>query len=244
MAGMTANSIRDFVRTSIDVDDEDIPDVILDVWLQDAVTRIISYFDESPTFLQVEYSFETEVDQQSYNLDTLALFTNESASPVTTAVYPLQVIDEVRGPNYSLTPRQHRQVRESYRGDAPSGRPQEFSFWGRDLYLWPKPSSVETYYLLGVRQPNWDWTANDLEPDLPEEFHVLVAHWALARAYAQQDDPEMANFFRAEFEGTLRSLASRFMTNTMALPMVLNGAGSREPYRTSNVLGPLTYDWE
>ena len=241
MAGMTASEIRTFVATSLDVDESDIPDEMLNVWMRDAVTRIISYFDESPTFLQVEYSFQTAIDQQSYNLDTLALFTNESEFPVVGASYPLQAIDEVRGPNYSLTPRQHRQVRESYRGDAPSGRSQEFSLWGRDLFLWPKPSEVETYYLLGIRQPNWDWTENI---DLPQEFHILVAHWALARAYAQQDDPEMANFYREEFAGTLTSIASRFVSNTTALPMIMNGAGMREPYRTSRVLGPLVYEWE
>lgn len=242
MAGMLASEIRSFVRTSLDVDVDDIPDSILNVWLSDAVTRIISYFNESPTFLQVEYKFDTIIGQQSYKLDTLATFTDVNTG--LTITQPLQAVDEVRGPNYSLTPRQHRQVRESYRADAPSGRPQEFSHWGRDLYLWPKPASVETVYLLGIRSPNWNWVTSNLVPDLPEEFHVLVAHWALARAYAQQDDPEMANFFRGEFAGTLENLAARFKTNATALPMVMNGGGRREPYRTQRTLGPLIYDWE
>ena len=235
MAGMTASEIRDFVRTSLDVEVEDIPNTMLNVWMNDAVTRIISYFDESPTFLQVEYSFVTVPGQQSYNLDT----TEGLKVP-----QPLQVVDEVRGPLFSLTPRQHRQVRESYRVDSPTGRPQEFSFWGRDLYLWPTPIAEETFHVLGIRKPDWNWITGSGFPDLPEEFHALVAHWALARAYAQQDDPDMANFFRGEFAGTLTSIASRFVANATALPMVMNGGRRLEPYRTQRTLGPLIYDWE
>ena len=236
MAGMTATTIRSFVRTSLDVDAEDIPDSLLDVWMQDAVTRIISHFGESPVWLQVEYTFTTVPSVQSYNLDT----TEGLKVP-----QPLQTVDEVRSPLFSLTPRQHRQVRESYRTDSPSGRPQEFSLWNRDLFLWPKPVAAEAIQVLGIRKPDWNWiTTGSGAPDMPEEFHTLIAHWSLARAYAQQDDPEMANFFRGEFASTLVSTATRFINNVTALPMVMNGGRRHEPYRTARTLGPLIYDWE
>lgn len=233
MAGMTAAEIRKFVRDSLDVETDDIPDSILNVWMNDAVTRIISYFDESPTFLQVEYSFVTSVEVQKYSLDSTVGLTDPE---------PLQAIDEVRGPTWSLTPRQHRQVRESYPRTAGSGNPLEFSIWGRDLYLWPKPSVEETFHVLGVRKIDTDWaTAGTGVPDLPEEFHILIAHWALARAYAQQDDPEMANFYREEFAGTLTSIATRFVANTTALPMIMNGGSLRRHDPRTGVLGPLGF---
>lgn len=237
MAGMTASAIRKYVRDMLDVDELDIPSDMLDVWMRDAVTRIISYFDESPTFLQVEYSFDTVPNKQSYDLDTLNLYKDTSTGIV--PLRSLQVIDEVRGQNFSLTPRQHRQVRETYYvASQGAGRPVEFSMWGRSLFLWPKPVAIETHYLLGIRQPNWNWITSDSTPDLPEEFHILVAQWALARAYAQQDDPEMANFYREEFAGTLASTATRFVANATALPMIMN-AGARDRDQTSRTLGPL-----
>ena len=242
MAKMTASDIRTYVRDHLDVDDSDIPDSLLNVWMRDAVIRIISFFDESPVWLQVERTFTTSPNVQSYDLEnTLGL-----GSIVVPILLPLQAIDEVRGPNYSLSPRSHRQVRESYRVDAPSGRPQEFSQWGTKIFLWPKPADAEVYYVLGIRRPDWNWLTSTVNPvpDLPEEFHPLVAQWTLSRADAQQDDPDMANLYRGEFGAELSNVASRWIGDVTALPMIMNGGRSHEPYRTQRTLGPLIYGWE
>ena len=232
MSGLTVQDIYDFVWTHLDVDDSDLPESLLDHWMKDAHIRIISFFDESPTWLQEEYTFSTAVDVQGYDLDDIGTI-------------PLHVVDEIRSPNFSLTPRSHRQVREQYRVDAPSGRPQEFSQWGRTIYLWPKPSSIEVFYILGIRNPDYSWVGEVAEePDLPEEFHQLIAQWTLSRAYAQQDDPEMANFFREEFARELKNVASRWMSNLTALPLIMNGGRRHEAYRTQRNLGALIYDWE
>jgi hypothetical protein len=242
MPKMTALEIKTYVRDHLDVDSLDIPDSLLNVWMRDAVIRIISFFDESPVWLQVERTFTTVPNQQSYDLEATVGLGDIVAPGI---LLPLQAIDEVRGPNFSLSPRSHRQVRESYRADAPSGRPQEFSQWGTQLYLWPKPADAEVYSVLGIRRPDWDWiTSTAGVPDLPEEFHPLVAQWALSRGYAQQDDPDMANLYRGEFGAELSNIASRWMGDVTALPMVMNGGRRNELYRTQRILGPLTYGWE
>lgn len=233
---MDATAIRQFVRTHLDVDATELSSDLLDVFMRDAVIRIISFFNESPTWLQVQYSFTTIPGTQEYSLDS----TSGLTSPT-----PLQSIDEVRGPLYSLTPRPHRQIRSEYRTNAPSARPQFFSVWGRSLYLWPSPSDAYTMQILGVRRPNWDWiTSGSGTPDTPEEFHPLIAQWTLSRAYAQQDDPQLADFYRSEFAGELRNIASRWTDNLTSQPLVMNGGRRVEPYRTQRTLGPLTYSWE
>ena len=236
MSAMTVSDIRSFVYSHLDVESDELPSSLLDVFMRDAVIRIISFFNESPTWLQVEYSFTTVPEQQAYSLD--------ATSGLTTPT-PLQAIDEVRSPLFSLTPRSHRQVRASYRTDAPSGRPQDFSVWGRTLYLWPKPVDAEAFSVLGVRQPDWDWVSSgSTTPDVPEEFHPLIAQWTLSRAYAQQDDPEMADFYRGEFVSELGNIASRWTANLTSQPLVMNGGRRSEQYRTARTLGPLIYTWE
>ena len=236
MATMSASAIRTFVYDHLDVDADELPTSLLDMFMRDAVIRIISFFNESPVWLQVEYSFDSVPSQQAYDLDATAGMNNPA---------PLQSIDEVRGPSYSLQPRIHRQVRSEFRSDSPSGRPQQWSAWGRSLHLWPVPSSVETFSVLGTRQPNWDWISEGSSvPDCPEEFHPLIAQWTLSRAYAQQDDIEMADFYRSEFVSELKNIASRWTSNITAQPMVMNGGTKRDPYRTQKVLGPVIYDWE
>lgn len=237
MAAMTASAIRSFVRTHLDVDSDELPNELLDLFMRDGAIRIISFFDESPVWLQSEYYFYTVADQQAYDLDSTAGMTSPT---------PLQSVDDVRGANFSLTPRDHRQIRSEYRDDAPSGRPQAFSQWGRTLYLWPAPATTNDYFwVTGIRQPDWDWvTSSDQTPDMPEEFHPLIAQWALSRSYAQQDDPEMANFYRSEFSTELKNLAKRWRGTVTAQPLIMNGGRRTEPYRTQKALGPLTYGWE
>lgn len=232
---MSPTALRDFVRTHLDVDSTELPNSLLDVFLIDGFNRVIGWFDESPSFYEVEYSFDTIASTQAYNLDT----TSGLISPT-----PLQFIHDVRGPTWSLQPADHRGMRKLYRTEsAPAGTPTRFSIYGRTLYLWPPPATVRTYTITGLRQPQ-DWLTSSAPPDCPNDFHELIAFWALNRGYAQQDDPQMASFYRDEFTAELKNRGQRYVHGNDAVPFQINGGRQRDKWRTEHVLGPLIYDWE
>ena len=62
--------------------------------------------------------------------------------------------------------------------------------------------------------------------------------WALARAYEQQDDPEMASIFERKFADEINLFRRRINDTPPAQPLVLNGRSTPgDPLR-------LRFDWE
>lgn len=236
MVMLAPTDIRSYVYEHLDIEADEISSAVLNVFMEDAYNEIVGFFDESPTWLHVEYTFTCVAGTQSYDLDT------EADLIVPT---PLQTITDVRGPRWTLKPVSHRQAREGYRQDTVNtGTSSEFSTWGRSLFLWPIPTADEVYTITGTRQPT-DWLTLNDAPDCPQEFHRLIADYTLGRAYIQQDDPETGQVLLNAFQPALHRLATRYFDSNDAQPLVINeGRGNRDAYRTSNVLGPLIYTWE
>lgn len=231
---MALADIQTFVRDALDVDTTDLTDSVLNLFIQDGFDKVIGYFDESPTFYQVEYSFQSTPGKQDYTFDT----------DLPTSPTPLQSIDDIRGDTWSLRPADHRQIRAVYRQSAPQQtRPTEFSVWGRTLFLWPIPDTAATFFVTGIRQPQ-DWITAAGTPDCPPDFHNLIALWALGRGYMQQDDIYTGSFLRDEFYTELANRAGRYLHANDAQPILVNSTRKPDKWRTERVLGPLIYDWE
>jgi hypothetical protein len=236
MASLSAADIRQYVLDYLDLEIDELPTSALNIFMQSGYDEIIGFFDESPTWLHVEYTFTALSGQQEYDLDSF---------PGLIVPTPLQEISDVRGPRWNLTPVSHRQARAQYRADTPqTGTPTIFSKWGRSLFLWPNLTQSDTYTVTGTRQPI-DWIATNSAPDCPQEFHNLIADYTLARAYIQQDDADTGQMMLNAFTPTLHRLATRFYDSNDAQPLVVGGGlqGDNE-WRTSKVLAPLIYDWE
>ena len=234
---MTLQEIRDFVRSHLDVDIEELPNALLDRFIQDGASRIersAVALGGRWSFREVEYTLTVAANTQDYDLDAHADLITPAA---------LAYIDEVRGSNWTLAPRDHRTIRAQYRASttSTSANPRYWSLWGRHVYLWPKPSAATEVFVLGIRKQT-DWIATNGLPDFPSEFHDIIASWALNRGYAQQDDFETAAFFREEFKETLRDRARPYILGNDAPGFQINGEG-RPPLVTRNESG-LPYTWE
>ena len=228
MAAMTSASIRTYVYDYLDVEVDELPTSVLDVFMTEAYNKIVAISNNDPTWLHVEYALPVVSGTQSYDLDT----TVGMISPT-----PLQSIADVRGTNWSLRGVQHRQVREDYRiASASTGTPLSFSLWGRNLFLWPTPGVSASYTVLGTRQPK-AWVETNLAPDCPEEFHRLIADYTLGRSYVQQDDAEGGMLFLTGFDQAVQQIAARWVDGTKAGSFVVNGNGL-DTWRGGG-LGPL-----
>lgn len=238
MAVLSLQDIRDFARTSLDTDATELPNALLDSFIYDGSQRIDNY-SRVWSFRAVDYSFTTTPNQQSYDMDAYLGLAGVPA--------PLQDIVDVRGPNFSLLPRDHRKLREAFRVSQSNVQSQAnwFTRWGRLLYLWPTPATAVTYSVTGYRQAT-DWVGAAASPDFPTEFNDLLKSWALNRACAFLDDPGMSAFYRDEFEAELAKRARRYVEGNDAQPLIINGGSSSadDPWRTQSALGPLIYAWE
>lgn len=232
---MTLQDIRDFVRDHLDVDDEELPNSLLDRFIYDGANRIersAIALGGRWAFREVEYTLPVLADTQSYDLDT-----HTSLDDPATLAY----VEEVRGQNWTLQPEDHRAMRARYRvSSTATGTPSAWSQWGRFIYLWPTPDTAASYYILGTRKQA-DWLVVNDSPDFPDEFHELLGWWALNRAAAQQDDLETSEFYRAEFKEILRDRSRPYLLGNDSPVLQMNGASS--VYRPRTESG-LTYDWE
>lgn len=224
---LSLQNIRDFVRDHMDTDEEELPNSLLDRFIQDGSDRIDNY-SRTWGFRAVEYTLPVVSGTQSYDLDSEATLI---------APAPLRDIVDLRGPSFTLTPSDHRLERERASTTANSGTPRAWTLWGRSLYLWPVPSATADYTIIGYREAT-DWISVNDSPDFPDTFHELIAWWALNRAYAFLDDPEMSAFYRDEFALELRGRAKKYLTGADSAPFVMGG-GRRG--LTTNNLGPLRW---
>jgi len=228
--------IRSFVRTHLELDDAELTNVVLDRFIADASERIEAY-SRTWSFRAVTYPFSTAIGIASYNVGGNVY---ERWTGISKTV--LDVTD-VRGPRHSLKPVDHRQARDLFSASTTqTGTPTMWSRFGEDLFLWPTPATVEVMTLSGYRAAD-DLIGAGSIPDLPNELHELLCWWALSRGYAQQDDTELADFYRTEFEAQLRRRASRYVAGNAAQPLQV-GSGAAGSAGTFRYAGGPVLDWE
>lgn len=86
-----------------------------------------------------------------------------------------------------------------------TGKPTGYVVVGNQIYLYPTPDAA---YNLRFRY--WSLPPEMVEtgdtPSIPEQYHHLLVHYALVRAYQRENDYEAAQYHRAEFENELAKM--------------------------------------
>lgn len=210
MAAATLQELRDFVRLSIDVDIEEVPDSLVDTWIREGFRRAIRRNKRWP-FYEDEFDFTTPAGQTHH------FFVNINPT--------LEIVKWVVGRNGPLQWIEHEVARTSFTLESPgASEPQYYSFWNDCLCLWPEPDGTYSYDVGGYRKPT-DWTrlGSGTPADCPDDFTEVIQEWCLFRGYAFLDDPEMAATHRAAFEEGVIELTKQYLSTPEPQPVVLNG---------------------
>lgn len=224
---LSLDQIRTYVRTHIDLDDEDLPDSLLDLFIREGSKRIEKASSRWP-FYESAWTLATVAGQRDYpfsaigtDLDQIAAVAHDQA--------PLEYIGSDL---YSIL---------NPVSATSQSRPQRFAWWNSTLSLWPTPDAAYTLYIRGYRKPT-DWVSNGAgaQPDLPDELHNTVATWALAKAYIQQEDPELGQLYERQFVDELTEFKRRIAETPHPQPLVLNAT----PMSRQGPFGRMRFDWE
>jgi hypothetical protein len=207
VAALTLQNIRDQVRNTVELDSTDIPDSIIDLFVQEGFDRI-ARDQRRWSFYEDDYSFTTVEGQQAY--------------PFSSIGSTLVTVDGVEHPSWMCLPIGHQLAQGQYAGSTVLGTPTNFSVWADKVYLWPTPGAEIAVTVRGYRAPT-DWIAqgSGATPDLPVEFHPLLVLWALHRAYMQQDDAQMGQMLRQMFNEQFRILRDAYTRPLDAEPSVI-----------------------
>ena len=228
---LTLQQIRDYVRLHLDLEIEDLPDQVLDFFIREGSRRIERAEPRWP-FYEVSYSLTVSAGVESVTKVSVG----GDLDQITTIVHS----DALKHPPLVWVGFDAFQELRSQR--AAQGRPRFFSEQAGSLFFFPTPDIEYTFTVFGYRKPI-DWTAGGAGamPDMPEELHNTVAVWALSKAYAQQEDPELASLYERQFADELNEFRRRLVITPHNQPLVLNGGAAPDPLRS--MVRPR-FDWE
>jgi len=220
---LTRQQLRNYVREYFDLDITELPDSLVDIFLNDGFRRA-KRATPRWTFYEFTGSFQTTADVAAYTISGVNL--------------NLLSIDRLVGENFDLDWLDPTTAEAMWLPEVEtSGQPYRYSIWGNAIRLWPKPDRVYDIFVRGYKQATWAADAG-AEPDIPEEFHELIGAWAVSQAAAQQDDPAGAQLHRERFYEGLQELKRQYV-NTGPGVVILNSE------RVLNTLPErLPFSWE
>lgn len=228
---LSLQEMRDFIRTHLDLEVEDLPDILIDRWLREGSKRIERAEVRWPYFEKIiSYTFTSNpfgyypLTGISSDLDQVAAIRFASGSFPSLQFIGHDAMDELN----MFSPK--------------TGRPRYFTNWAGSLLLYPSVDTSYATFIRGYRSAvNWIANGAGAVPDLPDELHNTVMTWGLSKAYAQQEDPEMASFFERQFSDEVKEMARRLVVMPNQQPLVMNGGHIR---RTSMLANRPRFDWE
>lgn len=217
----TLQDFRELVRLQLDTDEDDLPDRLVDVWVREA-WRWVTNRNRRWPFYRSDWSLSTAATVTDYPLAGLTVGGSEPHevdAVVDDRGIPLRWVGAVDG------------VREF---GVTSGRPQAWTVDGDTLRVFPNPDGAYVLAVSGFRKPvEWvDGANSGATSDLPDVFDDVMLEWVVGRAFQRQEDGDLGVMHLDQAEVLLRGLQRRFMRQTSAHPLVLNGGVERTAGRT------------
>lgn len=186
---MNAVDIRNAVRSITDLDADDLPDSLLNLYIRDGYYRILDT-EKRWAFLEYSFTFNTRTGIRSYEIATL---TDEPLGQV------VSIVDN-RGTGYRLDMIGYDMAEQTYIGSYDTnGDPLFYAVWGNSIHLYPKPNNVRTLTARGYREP-YDWQTEGGDVDAPATLHFPLVYYACSRVYQQLEDSAMSEMYKRAFD--------------------------------------------
>jgi len=186
---MTAAALRQTVRDITDLDAEDLPDSLLNLYLRDGYYRILDLEKRWP-FLEKTFTFNTVAEQRAYSISA---FTADPMAQIVSIVDNTNVGLRLDMVGYDM-------AETTYVGSYDtSGDPLFYAVWAGQIHLFPKPNNVRTLTVRGYREPV-DWITTEGYVDASANLHFPLAYYACSRVYQRLEDTVMAQEYKRSFD--------------------------------------------
>lgn len=109
-------------------------------------------------------------------------------------------------------------------------RPGWFSFWGDRINFWPRSAASEAtnFVMRGYRKPLFTYAPTG-EVDADPRLHKPLAHYAVALAYAAQEDEVLESTYMGRWQRDVEMARSAIMDTSQNRPIIMNGNFPRTP---------------
>lgn len=197
------SAIRDYVRQQTLIEEDDWGDDKINAVINQGLRRLSTRFDwpwlAATTTLSVtsgtaSYSLPTDLRK------TKALIRTDKRQRLV-EVSPWEIVGK-------------------WGGDLPTGTPTSYYVHGRTMYLDRVPNESITYTWLYYTLPTT--LDNDTDtPEFHEEFHLLLADYAISKAWEREEDFEKANEAMDDFTAQIEEMAAFYLDLGKDRPIVL-----------------------
>jgi len=213
---MNADTLRQTIRDITDLDADDVPDSILDLYIRDGYYRILD-LEKRWTFLEVSFSFQARTGVRAY---TIADLTSDTLSQVSSIVDNTNTGVRLANIGYD-------EAESTYIGAYDTnGDPLFYSVWAGQIHLYPKPESTRTLVCRGYREP-FDWQTDEGDVDASPNLHFPLVYYACSRIYQQLEDPTMSQLYKQSFDEGVALARKNVMEPVAHHPIVLSSGLTR-----------------
>lgn len=230
---MNLTELRDYVHRQTQTTTGDLADSTIDWYLQQAFERTINGETLWP-FLESEWPLSLAAGQYQ-----MALPGNVNEAGI------ISLFDADRGVRLQWVAAEWAEDRFRERptwngvdwdADAVPLVPQLwYSVWGRQITIWPitvSATDARTFTLRGYRQV-LNWLNANSEPDCDPRLHGCLVHYAVALAYAQQEDEILETTYMDRWQRDVELARRAIMEPRHQRPLIAAGS-----INDVNVSGP------
>ena len=206
----TLAQLREYVRRQTETTSAELPNETVDPYIREAFNRTINRLNKWPFY---ESRWILTVPAGSA---TVPLPPDVNANTITS----------VHTGNYRLARTNQEAAHDLYLTPITSLAWAEFSVWGNVLYLWPGTltSGPTDVVLYGYRLPS-DWVAQGdaAVVDADQRLHWPLVHYAIALAYAQQEDEVLETTYMERWQRDVDAAVSSIMEPGHDMPLTMGG---------------------
>lgn len=232
----TLSDLRDYVWAQTQTNESELPTASIDDFLQEAFNRTIAMENQWPFYEKTWTLNQAE--------DTFVItYPTDVNPPAITGLFDPNVT-WAQGIDLMA----HNVAQEMYSNyPVVASRYLNYSIWANQIHLWPQITfpDARTLRLTGFRKPT-DWIASGPSgsPDCDSRLHLPLAHYAIALAYAQQEDEQLEANYMKRYEMDVMSARAAIMEPSQDRPLIMgphhwSGIGPRRwrPIAVINTTG-------
>ena len=192
---MLRSELRQFVRDMVLVGDHEVPDTLIDTFLQEGYYKVIT---------RAHWSWLLHGTDQF--TPTASPFDLATLTAIPLAVSDLSPVDSLELPLTQVT----RGQVNFFRHAPLMGRTRLYFTEGSNLFMDPPPDGTMTYEISYYADPGWN---GDTECPIPVEFHTsTVGNFAVHRVWEREEDFDRSDAYLGRFEMGVGDL--EFVENT------------------------------
>lgn len=216
---MNLTELTNYVWAQTDTTEFDLPAATIASYIDEAFQRTIAAENRWPTY-EKTWSVVVPIGAASATLDSDVNPPAVVSMTHSTFGYRLQQISE-----------EEADLRFGSDLENPTSfMPQWFSFWGGSVNFWPRlVADAETIFLMrGYRKPLTTFAVSG-EVDADPRLHRPLAHYAVALAYAQQEDEVLERTYMERWQRDVGMARTAIMDPSQNRPVVMHGNFPRTP---------------